>query len=1042
MGLSQSFPVPMTSIQGHPNKAKEIPQKHYKGAESDSDVDPPLKRRRLHIELPGYAFDPSKPDCALTRSKRAVSCPAVPSPQSIRVQHSVMAGQRSLQSTIRSSVNNTSFSVIPPEGGNKNDSGEDHGGESSPLKDAGTSNYSGSVRQSHSNPSSSLQNNIYHSACKTDVVLAMFDSQESEQSAPESVDMVATSPPASIERQVSLNKPNAFENDIASKESAFSPTDGFRGRQSISFGFDGSSDEPRPLSRPRSSTVSTRSVPSASSAHLQRIGPADEIIAQKITRIVFMIKHKKVYSAFVDREKFNALPLPAFTAENQHTTSENDIGEANNYPSEKKLRLGKAAAATASQNATSPNEAVGNSQGVSFQKPVLKRKRTSASTRQSAELDTEASVNSTPSEFLVDQKSERDNAVLLPRSGVSIEGGKTPLRSEPATATSIESVGGKTIFAPQSSALTDTGAMGGKTIFLPPAPPYRKKKASQSNSSYRKVSNGKTEGLESVVTPPKAQSKPKINIVYQKGTDVVPKETGTIGARQKEQSLPKRNSISTNQNTATSEEPEVTELSLKMHSKQKEGSSASKRRRTISKESEKAGEPPNAQVPRKRESVSSRELKELFDPYKSSTGIDTSLEASFEDESKKTRSSRNSNPAYAVHQVPNTGIGSLGGGHSEPKDTANMIRRKAGASRMEPMFPNLFAATKDATNLQVDDSTLELVSEAIQGKKKLSASSSENVSNNTMLLPSSTKCSQPVTEVTNPSIDSGNATHNGPKVAEDDGMQDNLLANKPNDLSSQATPLGQGSRSYSIDSEGKKIPTSRKDSLTDEVQFPPSLVGREPLTPTPQHAAATSLVPTRQSSLSQLMFETPEMATAPRRKRPVGSSSVPARGAFLSQSVSEIPSALTAPRGKLPGTLPPQQNGEISKREFRKSIAAPPQSPKLSILETSTSETPAPFAANLAPIKTPALQSSTRNKRSAAEISTPPMDTGATSTRLWKPTTMCDGSVLGYGSGEAWPGTSIDAVSKNVCRTIKAEREGVFRASGVLLGVRFVVGLV
>jgi hypothetical protein len=55
---------------------------------------------------------------------------------------------------------------------------------------------------------------------------------------------------------------------------------------------------------------------------------------------------------------------------------------------------------------------------------------------------------------------------------------------------------------------------------------------------------------------------------------------------------------------------------------------------------------------------------------------------------------------------------------------------------------------------------------------------------------------------------------------------------------------------------------------------------------------------------------------------------------------------------------------------------------------------------------------------------------------------MCDGSVLGYASGEAWPGTSIDPVSKNVCRTIKAEREGVFRASGVLMGVRFVVGLV
>ena len=35
----------------------------------------------------------------------------------------------------------------------------------------------------------------------------------------------------------------------------------------------------------------------------------------------------------------------------------------------------------------------------------------------------------------------------------------------------------------------------------------------------------------------------------------------------------------------------------------------------------------------------------------------------------------------------------------------------------------------------------------------------------------------------------------------------------------------------------------------------------------------------------------------------------------------------------------------------------------------------------------------------------------------------------------------IDAVSENVTRTVKMEREGVFRGSGVLMGVRFVVGL-
>jgi hypothetical protein len=59
----------------------------------------------------------------------------------------------------------------------------------------------------------------------------------------------------------------------------------------------------------------------------------------------------------------------------------------------------------------------------------------------------------------------------------------------------------------------------------------------------------------------------------------------------------------------------------------------------------------------------------------------------------------------------------------------------------------------------------------------------------------------------------------------------------------------------------------------------------------------------------------------------------------------------------------------------------------------------------------------------------------------WKPNELSQDSVLTYAGGEAWPGLSVYPSSGNVCRSIRAEREGVFRASGVLMGVRFVIGL-
>jgi hypothetical protein len=812
--------------------------------------------------------------------------------------------------------------------------------------------------------------------------------------------------------------------------------------------------------------------------------PRKALVAKKVVRIVFTIKHKEASSAFVDQERFDALQLPSFSTENQHTAENNsDAAEEKmkapreqmskfvpaNHSSTKKRRLAEAAAATASQSVTSPSKVVDNSQRTLTRQPTPKRKRTLTSTNQSVKPEAEPSVVGAHSESVAGANFVGDKVVLLPQPGASIEraggktlipsldmtapigsmGGKSPFPPQPETATDVESMGEKTMFTSQLSAQTDTAAVGGKTIFLPPAPPYRKKKASQSNSSSRKVGSAILEGSESIATPPKAQSKPRRNSVSSTGkTD---EETENVEARPKTQPKLKRNSISvTNQSAGASEEPEKAELPPKTQAKLKKGLSSSKKGgNTMSERSEKAEDPAKRQPPRKRESVSSRELRGLLDPYKSATGIDTSFGVSFDAEPKKARSLRRFNPVYALPQVPGPSVSSMQGGLSDPppvltpaKDVYLMIRRKSSGSREKPVFPNLFATTKDTAEPQIDHSTAKLVSEAIQLEKKPSTSSSESKPSNMRLATTSNEVSQPAAEATNRSIDAINETHNALKAGDEKQKQVTPLGNNPSDLSSQATPLDRPSRSYSVDSEGKKIPTPRNDSLPELVQSPPTQAKGEPSTPMPQQPPASSSVSVRRSSLSQVLRETPEMTTAPRRELPAASSSVPERRSSLSIVLLKTPTVSTASRRKLTATLPAKQNSESSTRELTTRIAAPAQTPKVSVSETFTFSTPAPAATASARIRTPASQSSARNKRNAAEISSPFQDSSATSTRLWKPTSMCDGSVLGYASGEAWPGTSIDPVSKNVCRTIKAEREGVFRASGVLMGVRFVVGLV
>ena len=103
------------------------------------------------------------------------------------------------------------------------------------------------------------------------------------------------------------------------------------------------------------------------------------------------------------------------------------------------------------------------------------------------------------------------------------------------------------------------------------------------------------------------------------------------------------------------------------------------------------------------------------------------------------------------------------------------------------------------------------------------------------------------------------------------------------------------------------------------------------------------------------------------------------------------------------------------------------------ISSQSATTTPSPVAV----VKTPVADLKGKTKNEAVDIPSRIITSaGLVPTSLmWKPKELCRDSVLTYAGGEIWTG------SENAYRSIRAEREGVFRANGILMGVRFVVGL-
>lgn len=985
--LLQPFPVSIPPIQEHQNKPTKVAQKRYKGTGS-SDANPPPKRQKLKKDLKSLGVLIDSAASSSTRSRRAASSPAVPSPKS--------AGQKSFKGGQR---------LRQPKASNDS--------VANPSPNPGQDNAESSI-----------------------IVPAMLQNQDNDNSS-----------------------------------------------HSMLFGFDSTTDEPRCRSKPRSSTGSARSRSSLLKSDAQSVAKisasaTDQVPQQDLTepaaltdstRIVFMIKNKEASSALIDRERFQNLQLQSSTTETAVQEIQTDSGKKDgaeqkatnspwtqmnkyvteNHPSQKKRRMAKASAAN--QNAISATEVAAKSSSPSTKILAPKRQPKSAPLDPEYKPASKASVTDVPSENPLGKSLTGRRILLLPRSGASIEnvGGKSVLPlslSEdtfemgsfegkkttlpvlaamaeigpmdgktvftPQSEATIEtgSIGGKTVFTPQSHSTTDTGSMGGKTVFLPAAPPYRKRKDSKSSVPACKVSNATSEGLDFVEIPLKSQPKPNRNLIS-----------------------------SAKQSNGTPEGSEKIETSPKTQSKPRSAlASFRKRGLTVSEESEKPKMLPKTQPWGRRESVSSRELNDLFSSQKASTGIDTSFGSSSKEAPKKVRSLRKKKRVFAQHEILDLNANNMTTGPSEPLSIMTSINegvvttsQKTSGSRKAPTFPNLLASSSRTSKRQVDNASLKFLHVAIQLEATPNAIPSENKPNDTTITKLPKTHVWPVAAVINSSIHSNNGNPSDVETAGKVTTKVPLPTEKPKDLPIQVTPARRISRSYSVDSEGKKIPTPRKHSLPDSVNFPQA----------------------------QMMPETPKISTVPRKTFPAKitaqnnsktSSALAASGlttpsanpkVSISETITFSTDIPIASRRKAPVATAPQQNGDSSGAASPTEGAAAPLTPKISISETLTFTTPAKVATTPTPMKTLSSQSKARTKRKADEISSPSGNSGATPSRFWKPTTICDNSVLGYASGEAWPGTSVDPVSKNVCRTVKAEREGVFRASGVLMGVRFVVGL-
>ena len=543
-------------------------------------------------------------------------------------------------------------------------------------------------------------------------------------------------------------------------------------------------------------------------------------------------------------------------------------------------------------------------------------------------------------------------------------------------------LGGDTESAEQTPGSADNRSMGGKTIYLAPAY-YRKPR----KSATPKEALSKAINAAHATRDPATESKPKLK------TDPVPsfrpkkassERLAKAKAPPRTQSNPKRDSMSsTKQSNEPTETPvkSATFSSLTQSKPTSPSVSSRKRSNTVSEGLAKPKTLPKSQPRGKRDPTSSREPTQLLTPHKGLKVVDVSSGLPLK-EAVAEEFPKRAGPVRKLKSTPTPSVKksimALG------EDQAAILTRKPSSSKEAPAPPYVHVDSSSIDDQQADKATAKLLQDAIASKRESKAVNSPRETGEHEVSRNEAQNSS-VASAPRPDIHDDKKSHVS-KTSEEASHDDSTAASNEQPSSPQISSSERSQRSYSVDTGGKKIPVPKSGLL----------------------AAVTSM------NNAEGPPDTPT-AAAPRRQPP----------ASISQK--RLPTLAIAPRHDRSSTAINRPHTSV-------------MFPKMSTSESLTFRAPTETATASRSFNTPATESQAKMKRKVDEVSGVSGNVSGPPSRVWKPNSLCNNSVLTY-ANEAFPGTVLDASSKRVHRIIKAEREGVFRASGVLMGVRFVVGL-
>ncbi|KAG4430001.1 hypothetical protein IFR05_014512 [Cadophora sp. M221] len=260
----------------------------------------------------------------------------------------------------------------------------------------------------------------------------------------------------------------------------------------------------------------------------------------------------------------------------------------------------------------------------------------------------------------------------------------------------------------------------------------------------------------------------------------------------------------------------------------------------------------------------------------------------------------------------------------------------------------------------------------------------------------------------------------------------------PSNRQSKAKPgltiqpgLANAYRSYSETSTGLKTPTPRSGT------FPKAQAPEPPRTRASTRAMQDSPNVSAIAMPSMINF-TPQKSRTPSNRLRAEMSSSPA-----------VPSP--APGTRETRILPPRRSLYDSPSSSRVLRSIKQTSTPISMDLTKTPEnltTPDVFTTKSAaqqPRRLPSITGASPGENVVDGYKTPQRrQAKGDANQPWKPTNICHDSVLSYvdeNNSVGLPGLKYAETINSMCGSTRAEREGVFRTTGILMGVRYVLGL-